>query len=208
MKQNNNWFIGLGILLALLLTGAKEPEVKKRSKMQLPGQVLKILTFNICEGGNSIIGIDSGSPLCGRPRNADIAGVILESGADIVGVNEPPSKPDLLLPLLQARDPKWQVRGGSDGRIGINVYSRFPIEPDPLHPNDPTIHLVRISPARSVIVSTIHWWPSHGYGPFYIQKRIIAGDIPSDPKVFEKQVLEAISIPDTYQVSDLLLRNA
>jgi hypothetical protein len=77
--------------------------------MQLSGQVLKILTFNICEGGNSIIGIDSGSPLFGRPRHADIAGVILKSGADIVG------------------------------------------------------------------------------------------DIPSDSKVFENQVLETISIPDTYQ---------
>ena len=189
MKTKINWIIGLGILLALFLTGAKEPEVKKKSKMQSSRQVLKILTFNICEGGKSIIGIDFGSPLCGGPRYTDIAGVILESGADIVGVNEPPSKPDLLLPLLQARDPKWQVRGGSDGRIGINLYSRFPIEPDPVHPNDPTIHLVRISPARSVIVSTLHWWPFHGDGCFYIQKRIMDGDIPSDPKVLEKQVL-------------------
>ena len=137
---------------------------QKKSKMQLSGQVLKILTFNICEGGNSIIGIDSGSPLCGRLRHTDIAGVILESEADIVGIIEPPSKPDLLLQLMHARDPKWQVRGGSDGRIGINLYSRFPKEPDPLHPKDTTIHLVRISTARSVIVSTIHWLPSHGYG--------------------------------------------
>jgi hypothetical protein len=43
MKQNNNWFIGLGILLALLLTGAKEPEVKKNPKCSFPGKYCRFL---------------------------------------------------------------------------------------------------------------------------------------------------------------------
>jgi len=138
-------------------------------------QILKVLTFNILAGGKPATEIGSTSPLFIKPRFFDIAGVILKSGADIVCVNEPPETPDPLLPLLQKNDPDWQVRGGSDGRININLYSRFPIEPDPLHPDDPTIHSVIISPEQSVIVCTIHWWPERGMGSGYIQKRIMEG---------------------------------
>lgn len=164
-----------------------------------PARTLRILSFNVLSGGAPVAEIGSASPLFRKPRHAEIAAVILESGADIVGVTEPPGATDPVLALLQAKDPAWQKRGGSNGRIPVFLYARFPITPDPLHPDDPTLHRVRIAPDRSVIVHVAHWWPAGGYGPSYIQQRMLAGDVPADPAAFEAQVLKKISIPETYR---------
>lgn len=159
---------------------------------------VKILSFNVLSGGAAAAEVGLTSPLFRQPRHTNIAEVILQTGADIVCVNEPPGSPDPVLALLQERDPNWQRRGGSDGRVNIFLYARYPIEPDPLQPAVPTMHRVRVSPTQSVIVHTVHWWPARGYGPDYVQQRIQAGDLPPDPGHFASQVLARVSIPATY----------
>ncbi len=165
------------------------------------GGEFRVLTFNILAGGSAVAEVGSTSPLHRRPRQTNIAEVIRQTGADLVCVNEPPGTTDPVLPLLQASDPNWRRRGGSDGRIDIHLYARVPIEPDPLHPGDPTLHQVRVSPTQSVIVHTVHWWPARGYGPDYVQKRLRAGDAPSDRGVFATQVLAAVSVPAVYRAT-------
>lgn len=159
------------------------------------GSPLRVLSFNVLAGGAAAAEVGSTSPLYNRPRQTNIADVILRTGADIVCVNEPPGSSDPILPLLQASDPNWRRRGGSDGRINIHLYARFLIEPDPLQPANPTVHRVRVSPTQSVFVHTIHWWPAGGYGPDVVQKCVRADDV----RGLATQVLAQVSIPGTYR---------
>ncbi|MFO1492844.1 MAG: endonuclease/exonuclease/phosphatase family protein [Kiritimatiellia bacterium] len=160
---------------------------------------VRVMAFNVLTGGAPVSEVGAGSPLFRRPRHTNLAEVIRQAKADLVCVNEPPGANDPLLPILRADDPDWRRRGGSDGRINIQLYSRFPIEPDPEHPDDPTLHQVRVTPARAVIVHTIHWWPAKGYGPDYVQKRWRAGDFSTAPAEFEADVLAKVGVPATYR---------
>lgn len=155
---------------------------------------LKLLTFNILTAGNAVNEIGSTSPLYQQPRHADIAAVIIQSGADIVGVLEPNSaSPDPILTALQANNPAWQKRG--------NLYAKFPIEADPHNAGDTSTHLVRTGPEQFVICHVAHWTPSNGYGPDIIQNRIIAGTVPGDPDQFDAEIVADVTQPATYQAT-------
>ena len=155
---------------------------------------LKLLTFNILAGGNSANEIGSSSPLYQQPRHADIAAVIIQTGADIVGVLEPnTSGTDPILTALQADNPAWTKRN--------NLYAKFPIEQDPRNPGDTSTHLVRTGTDQFVICHVAHWRPNNGYGPNIIQERIIAGDIPADPDQFDAEMVADVTIPGTYQAT-------
>ena len=169
----------LWVLLTALFAGASETST------------LRLLTFNILAGGNAVPEIGATSPLHQESRHADIAAVILQSGADIVGVLEPAAgATDPILTRLQADDPAWQKRG--------NLYAKFPIEEDPRNPGAPATHLVRTGPEQFVICHVAHWRPSN-YGPFFVQERIIAGTVPADPDQFNEEVVAAVRKDSDYR---------
>ena len=90
---------------------------------------LSFLNLNLLQGGYPAREIGSTSPLYRKPRHQDIANLILQVKADIVGTTEPSSiDRDPILIELQKSDKKWN-------RFG-KVYSRFPVSADPLNPKN------------------------------------------------------------------------
>ncbi len=126
---------------------------------------IKVLTFNILQGGNSASAVGSTSPLFQQPRYDDIVGVILQSQADIVGIQED-NGGTAILSRLQADDPVWNRRGA--------IYSKFPVQPVSAGNSNTAVSRVLVNADQSVVVHNAHWWPGQGYGPFVAQSRLIS----------------------------------
>ncbi|VGO16326.1 hypothetical protein PDESU_04917 [Pontiella desulfatans] len=155
---------------------------------------LKVMTFNILQSGKKCDEIGSTSPLLNKNRYQDIANVIIESGADVVGITEPnTANPDPILGFLQATNSDWQKLG--------KVYAKYPITPDPLNPNtgddDSYAYQVKVGVNRYVYIHVAHWHPKHE-GIREIQERMIAGTVPSDLEVFEQEILGKVSTQSAY----------
>ena len=125
---------------------------------------IKVLTFNVLAGGDPTNEIGSTSPLFQQPRYDDIVGVILQSGADIVGIQEDAAG-TAILSRLQADDPAWNRRGA--------IYSKYSIVPVSAGNSNTAVSRVMINANQSVVVHNAHWWPGQGYGPFVAQSRLI-----------------------------------
>ncbi|AQT69761.1 Endonuclease/Exonuclease/phosphatase family protein [Anaerohalosphaera lusitana] len=156
---------------------------------------LKVMTFNILSGGDPVATIGATSPLYYKNRYQDIANVIIESGADIVGITEHnTSNPDPILTALQANDSSWRKLG--------KIYAKFAIEQDPYNPSNSSrnsyAYRVNFNEDQWIYVHVAHWWPSGGYGPMVVQNRIINGSVPADLEQFEQEILNTISIQETY----------
>ena len=162
---------------------------------------IKVMSFNILQAGNSCNEIGSTSPLYQQPRHQDIANVIIEAGADIVGIQEHESGGQILS-YLQANDPNWQQLG--------KLYAKFPIEQDPYNPVNSSrnsyAYRVQLTDTQWVYVHVAHWWPAGGYGPTVVQGRIIADTVPADLVQFEQEILNQVSIQSAYnETRDRLL---
>ncbi len=179
------------LILLYCLTASAESDQTDSQQQTLE---LKILSFNILSGGSPVAEIGNTSPLFRKPRYEHIAAVILQTGADIVGVTEPnEAKDDPILKTLIAADPKWQKRG--------NLYAKFPIEPDPNLPGDLTVHLVRVRSKNAVICHVAHWKPVNGYGPDVLQKRILEQNVPDNPVKLDQEVATSVNAPKIYQAT-------
>lgn len=159
---------------------------------------LSFLNLNLLQGGYPAREIGSTSPLYRKPRHQDIANLILQVKADIVGTTEPSSiDHDPILIELQKSDTKWN-------RFG-KVYSRFPVSADPLNPKnssrDSFAHRVEVDDGRFVYIHVAHWWPSNGYGPDVVMKHVQAGTVDDDAEKFEKKVLDSMSTPGSYSLT-------
>lgn len=171
--------------------------VPKKNKMQI-----KVMSFNILQSGNPCYEVGTTSPLYRKPRHQDIANVIIEAEADIVGVQEhDPS--GQILSHLQSKDPNW--------RQMEKVYAKFPIERDPYNPGDTRnshAYRVRITDTQWVYVHVAHWWPANGYSPCVVRDRIADGKIPADFEQFEREILDTLSVPQAYnETRDRLLKH-
>lgn len=182
----------LTILLVSLLVWAGTVSCRGENNISSKMQI-KVMSFNILASGNAASEIGLTSPLYLQPRYQDIANVIIEAGADIVGTQEHDTSGQILS-YLQAHDPIWQQLG--------KLYSKFPIEQDPYNPVNSSrnsyAYRVRLTHTQWAYVHNAHWWPAGGYGPYVVQERIIADDIPSDLEQFEQQILNTVSVPVAY----------
>lgn len=159
---------------------------------------LRILNLNILQGGNPAREIGITSPLYRKPRHQEIANLVLQVKADVVGTTEQCSiDNDLILIELQKNDPKWN-------RFG-KVYSRFPVSADPLNPQnssrDSIAHRVEVVDGKFVYIHVAHWWPSNGYGPDVVMRHVQADTVDDDLGKFEEKVLKSMSTPGSYNLT-------
>jgi len=149
------------------------------------GRAFTVMSFNVLEGGGDSRTVGFPDSLFGGGRRDDIANVIRECGADIVGVQEC-GKVDWLLKEL---GPEWHGFGNGSSNYTSAIVSRFPLVP---LVSDDYLTAARVAaPAGEVIVVNAHWWPPKNSGAALIQARMKAGTVPPDPAEFEKQVLAA-----------------
>jgi len=144
-----------------------------------------VLTFNILQGGHDATNVGFPNSRFNGSRFDDLAGVIKKTNADIIGVQEDTNTGSLLIAL------------GSGWNRCYNIYSKFELAP--LETNGKLLNACRVflPNGDSLVFVNCHWDPSGGYGPEIIKQRMLARDIPSDLKLFEKEILEA-----TKQISD------
>lgn len=126
---------------------------------------VRVMTFNILQGGAPANEIGSTSPLFNQPRYDQIAAAIIQSGADVVGVQEN-SKPAEILSRLQADDANWQRRG--------DIYSRLPLSAVSPGNQDLSLARVDLGNGKTMVVHNTHWTPAN-YGPMIVQERMIVG---------------------------------
>lgn len=128
---------------------------------------VRVLSFNVLQGAGdaSNVGFDDADFEGGRC--AAVARVILESGADVVGVQEDASGDD----LVQALGEGWQRAG--------NVYARLPltlVEQQGLL----TVARVQVDRRRSFVLVNVHWRPSP-YGPYLLRDRLLEAEASAEP---------------------------
>ncbi len=165
---------------------------------------VKVMTFNILRGGVPVDEIGASSPLYRKERYQDIAKVIIESDADIVGILEPNTAvPDPILELLQGNNPRWRKNG--------KLYAKYPIELDPYTSEETVLNMqaYRINVNRNmwVYVLVAHWRPVHGYGPMVISDLISRQALPDDLDQLEEMLLDRISIQEVYDHTCQRLRS-
>lgn len=201
MKQalRTSFAAWLPVIVAAVIFGLLTLSGQGRDVCESAGPIrLSILNLNILQGGKPAREIGATSPLYRKPRHQDIAKLILQVKADIVGTTEPcPLADDRILSELRKNDSKWN-------RVG-KVYSRFPVTTDPLNPKntrrDSFAHRVEVGVGKFVYVHVAHWRPGRGYGPDVVMKHVQAGTVEDDPKKFEEKVLDEMSTPSSYNLT-------
>lgn len=137
---------------------------------------LRVMSFNILQGGGNAANVGFYDKDYGGSRVDDIAAAILASKADIVGIQEdgPPQ------PLLEALGPEWTHAG--------SVYSKYRMTPIK---SSKWLDVVRVhlSDDESIVVANCHWAPSP-YGPFLMQEEIRNHGVPESRPVFRNLVLQ------------------
>ncbi len=143
-----------------------------------------VLTFNIVKGGHDAADVGFPNSRFKGSRFDDIASVISKTNPDIVGIQEDTSTDSLLMSL------------GAGWNRCYNIYSKFKIVP--LETNGNLLNACRVflPNGDSLVFVNSHWWPSGGYGPAIVKQRMLVGDIPSDLKLFEEEILEVTKNAD------------
>lgn len=125
---------------------------------------LRVLSFNILYGGGQAAGVGFPNSDFGGSRIDEIADVIRQSKAQIVGIQEDAGS-NALLDELNKQQPRWFRYG--------NIYSQFPLQG--LQKTDKAFGMsvcrVQIAKTRWLTVINTHWYPSP-YGPDLLQKAI------------------------------------
>ena len=163
------------LLLAPAIASAAAPKLKLPPLSQDKADTFVVMSFNILQGGGHAPKVGFPNGAFDGSRKDDIARVITACRADVVGVQEDDGSDGLLKEL--GRD--WHRAG--------NVYAKHPLTQIAggvrVHlPND-----------RLFVIVNTHWWPTGGYGPSVVQKRLEKGDVPQDLDKFETQILKATS---------------
>lgn len=176
MFKNIGCCIAVFVLFNQCTTGGKQEHTSNR---------LMVLTFNILQGGHDAGNVGFPNSRFNDSRFDDLANVILETNADIVGIQEDTTTDSLLLAL------------GEGWKRCYNMYSRFKLSP--LETNGDLLNACRVHLPNgdSLVFVNCHWLPSGGYGPGIIQERMLDGNVPADLNLFEEEILEA-----TKQIAD------
>lgn len=144
------------------------------------------MSFNILEGGGNAAGVGFPDRDFGGSRRDDIAAVIRECRADLVGVQECGA----VEPLLKKLGPGWQGFGtGQSGYTGA-ILSRFPLRRLVME-DFLTAAEVELPDGRRIVLVNAHWWPRSNGGVGLIQQRLRSGDVPADLDQFEAEILAA-----------------
>ena len=137
---------------------------------------IKVMTFNILQGGGQAKNVGVDDSKFGGSRIDEIAAVIEQVDADIVGVQED-SRSNALLSEL----------GEGWNRVG-NVYSTFELQEVSVAPYL-TVVSVKLSSEKSITIVNCHWFPPKGgYGPDVVQN-----ELKKNPTI-DRKVLEQIAI--------------
>lgn len=164
---------------------------EKPSELESSGTRIKVMSFNVLYGGSNAAGVGFTNEDFGGSRIDEIAEVILQSGAEIVGIQEDAST-NVLLDELNKGDDRW-FRYGS-------VYSKFKLVG--IEKTDKafgmTVCQVVISDDLTITFVNTHWHPSP-YGPAIIQERLKENPQVDDLADFEKTILAKADKPDGYR---------
>ncbi|MDG1896951.1 MAG: endonuclease/exonuclease/phosphatase family protein [Fuerstiella sp.] len=137
---------------------------------------LRVLSFNILQGGGNAANVGFANDRFGGSRYDEIAGVIRQTKADVVGVQEDDKSGRLLAEL-----------GDEWNRVGA-IYSKLPLQ---LVQDAKWLTVARVATANgSVVVVNCHWRPSD-YGPFLVQDYIRENGVPTDAATFAQNILKA-----------------
>ena len=183
-------------LLSLVILACAIPCVQSSAQQrQLSAPELRVLSFNILQGGADASNVGFANEQFGGSRLDEIVDVIRLSKADIVCVQEDASGSQLLDQLGHG----WH-------RVG-SIYSKFKMEA--LHEAD-WLHAARVQVNKDhkVVVVNCHWSPSD-YGPFLIQEQLKENGLPSDLERFERDILKRVdktNAPRGYEATLKLLR--
>ena len=125
---------------------------------------LRLMTFNILQGGGDAKNVGFGNELFGGSRIDEIATAIKLAKADIVGVQEDCSSKSNV--ILKELGDGWHRAG--------KTYSRFPSKLIFTNKGR-SLEVVDIELTDSQIVRIVncHWWPNN-YGPFLAQEKLKA----------------------------------
>jgi hypothetical protein len=168
--------LSVGILLAL------------PSTTTVRAQVIRVMTFNILQGGGDASNVGFDDAAFGGSRMDEIARAILEPQAELVGIQEN-CRGDALLNELrkQSGDDRWS-------RFG-SIYSVYPLEGIKEYDGafTPCAATIKIG-ARRICVLNTHWSPSP-YGPDLIQEAIRTGAV-DDTDEFRASILERSRKPE------------
>ena len=147
---------------------------------------LTVVSFNILEAGGNAALVGFPDSAFGGSRLDDIAKVIRECGADIVGVQEcGPAAP-----LLKELGRDWRGFGSGGSEYTSAIVSRLPLEPL-VTEHFLTAARVRLPGGASVVLANAHWWPNGGVASLVVQQRLRDGSIPADLGRFEQEILAA-----------------
>ena len=159
------------LLLAPAIASAAAPKLKLPPLSQDKANTFVVMSFNILQGGGHAPRVGFPNGAFDGSRKDDIARVITACRADVVGVQEDDGSDGLLKEL--GRD--WHRAG--------NVYAKHPLTQIA---GGVRVHLPN---NRLFVVVNTHWWPTGGYGPSVVQKRMEKGAAPQDLDKFEANCL-------------------
>lgn len=162
--------ITLNLVLLLLQNGVSIAQL-----LDKPDTTFRVLSFNILQGGGNAANVGFSNGRFQGSRYDELAAVIKQSQADIVGVQEDTSGDQLLAALGDG----WH-RGGT-------IYSKYPLQL--LKSGLPTVCRVQLSDQESIVVVNCHWAP-YPYGPYDIQKAIQEDAVPRDLTAFRDKIIK------------------
>ncbi len=176
MIENKQTLTSLAILLlAPTIASAAALKLQLPTPSKDKADTFVVMSFNILQGGGHAPRVGFPNGAFDGSRKDDIARVITACRADVVGVQEDDGSDGLLKEL--GRD--WHRAG--------NVYAKHPLTQIA---GGVRVHLPN---NRLFVVVNTHWWPTGGYGPSVVQKRLEKGDVPQDLDKFEAQILKTTS---------------
>ncbi|EAQ81093.1 putative endonuclease/exonuclease/phosphatase family protein [Blastopirellula marina DSM 3645] len=135
-----------------------------------------MLSFNILQGGNDANNTGFSNKRFGGSRHDELAAVIKQTQADVIGVQEDTSSDRLLTAL------------GDNWRRAGSIYSKYPLTPISVD-RLPTVCRVHLPSGDSIVIVNTHWRPGP-YGPYDIQKDIRQNGAPQNFDLWEQQILD------------------
>jgi hypothetical protein len=196
----------IACLLTALSTAADDlPRRASVARTDTRAAPFTVMSFNILEGGGNSAGVGFPDADFGGSRRGDIAAVIRECHADLVGVQECGA----VEPLLRELGPGWGGFGTGRSVYTGAIVSRFPLE-QLVTKDFLTAARVALPGGRRVVLVNTHWWPRPNGGVGLIQKRLREDAIPADLDQFEAGILvasDASSGPRGYRHTLEVLRS-
>lgn len=168
-RQFAKKMMGLGLSLLVVLIFANPVNAQSRSA----NRKLSVLTFNILQGGREAKNVGFDNSDFGGSRIDEIAAVIKQCDAQIVGVQEDCGTDALLKELGE----HWH-------RVG-NVYSKFELTEVYVQPYL-TVAKAKLDANHSLTIVNCHWFPPRGgYGPDVVQS-----ELKKNPNIDRKKLAE------------------